>query len=172
MRSRTGSRSPTPERSRNGRFEAMPLPQRSVSEQLASAFATMPSALPADVTKMCDAVLMDVAGLCVAARNSDYLQAALHATAEPGVCTLVGHAGAFNVATAALCNGTAAHGEDYDDTFPAGPLHAGAVIIPAVLATAEQHQLSGNAAARGIAVGCEVMCRLGPPAPQLRPKAR
>ncbi len=149
----------------------MPLPQRSVSEQLASAFATMPSALPADVAKMCDAVLMDVAGLCVAARNSDYLQAALHATAEAGVCTLVGHAGAFNVATAALCNGTAAHGEDYDDTFEGGPVHAGAVIIPAVIATAEQHQLSGSAAARGIAVGCEVMCRLCLPAPKLVHKA-
>ena len=72
---------------------------------------------------MCDAVLMDVAGLCVAARNSDYLQAALHATAEPGVCTLIGHAGGFNVATAALCNGTAAHGEDYDDTFAAEALN-------------------------------------------------
>ena len=149
----------------------MPLPQRSVSEQLASAFSTMPYALPADVANMCDAVLMDVAGLCVAARNSDYLQSALHATAEPGVCTLIGHAGGFNVATAALCNGTAAHGEDYDDTFEGGPVHAGAVIIPAVLATAEQHQLSGSSAARGIAVGCEVMCRLCLPAPKLVHKA-
>ena len=55
-----------------------------MSEQLAAAFATMPASLPPDVAKMCDAVLMDVAGLCVAARHSDYLQAALHATAEPG----------------------------------------------------------------------------------------
>jgi hypothetical protein len=54
----------------------MRLPQRSVSEQLASAFSTMPAALPSGVVKMCDAVLMDVAGLCVAARHSDYLQAA------------------------------------------------------------------------------------------------
>jgi 2-methylcitrate dehydratase PrpD len=33
------------------------------------------------------------------------------------MCTLIAHAGGFNVATAALCNGTAAHGEDFDDTF-------------------------------------------------------
>jgi hypothetical protein len=35
---------------------------------------------------------------------------------------------------AAFINGTAAHGEDFDDTFEGGPVHAGAVIVPAVLA--------------------------------------
>src|SRR5262249_32899062 len=136
------------------------LPKISVSEQLAAAFGAMPAALPVAVTGVCDAVLMDVAGLCVAARRTDYVQASLRATGESGTCTLIGHAGGFNVATAALCNGTAAHGEDYDDTFEGGPVHAGAVIIPAVLAAAEQHGLAGSDVARGIAVGCEVMCRL------------
>ena len=131
----------------------------------------MPQELPAAVTTMCDAVLMDVAGLCVAARNADYVQAALRATAEPGACTLIGHAGSFNVATATLCNGTAAHGEDYDDTFEGGPVHAGAVIIPALLATAEQHSLTGRDLERGIAVGCEVMCRLCLVAPKRVHKA-
>jgi 2-methylcitrate dehydratase PrpD len=138
----------------------MTLPQISVSERLGAAFSAAPTTLPAAVADMCDAVLMDVAGLCVAARNSDYLRAALRATAEPGSCTLIGHAGSFNVATAALCNGTAAHGEDYDDTFEGGPVHAGAVIIPALLATGEQHHLAGSDVVRGAAVGCEVMCRL------------
>src|SRR5215471_11605769 len=133
----------------------MDLAQPSVSERLAAAFASMPSTLPGEVARMCEAVLMDVAGLCVAARGSDYLQAALRSTNEPGPCTLIGHGGGYNVATAALCNGTAAHGEDYDDTFEGGPVHAGAVIVPALLATAEQHGLSGNDAMRGIAVGCE-----------------
>jgi 2-methylcitrate dehydratase PrpD len=149
----------------------MTLPNVSVSQQLAAAFSSMPPTLPPAVAGMCDSVLMDVAGLCVAARNSDYLQAALRASAEPGVCTLIGYAGAFNVATAALCNGTAAHGEDYDDTFEGGPVHAGAVIIPAVLAAAEQHKLAGSDAARGIAVGCEVMCRLCLVAPKRVHKA-
>ena len=72
------------------------------------------------------------------------VRAAMRATAEAGACTLIGHAGSFNVATAALCNGTAAHGEDYDDTFEGGPIHAGAVIIPALLATAEHHGLTGK----------------------------
>ena len=149
----------------------MALPEYSVSQRLAAAFSAMPPTLPVAIATTCDAVLMDVAGLCVAARNSDYVQAAIHATAESGPCTLIGHAGAFNVATAALCNGTAAHGEDYDDTFEGGPVHAGAVIIPAVLAAAEQHGLSGADAMRGIAVGCEVMCRLCLVAPKRVHKA-
>src|SRR6266702_4110741 len=149
----------------------MSLPELSVSEQLAAAFSRTPPTLPAAVSAMCDAALMDVAGLCVAARNSDYVQAALRATAEAGVCTVIGHASGFNVATAALCNGTAAHGEDYDDTFEGGPVHAGAVIIPAILAAAEQHGLTGSDLGRGIAVGCEVMCRLCLVAPKRVHKA-
>ncbi len=120
----------------------------------------MPATLPAAVTRICDAILIDVAGLCVAARHSDYVQAVLRATSEPGACTLIGHPGGHSVATAALVNGTAAHGEDYDDTFEGGPVHAGAVIIPALLAAAENGGLAGGDFARGAAVGCEVMCRL------------
>ena len=140
------------------------LPHTSVSEELAAALLS--PQLPVAVASTCDRVLMDVCGLCVAARNRDYMLAALRATAEPGACTVIGHAGGFNVATAALCNGTGAHGEDYDDTFEGGPVHAGAVIVPAVLATAEQHDMAGGDLTRGIAVGCELMCRLCLPAPK------
>jgi 2-methylcitrate dehydratase PrpD len=144
---------------------------RSVSERLAAAFAGMPGALPDAVLDICESVLVDVAGLCVAARDADYARATLEATREAGSCTVIGHAGAFNVATAALCNGTATHGEDYDDTFEGGPIHAGAVVVPALLACAEQHALSGRDAMRGIAVGCEVMCRLCLVAPKRVHKA-
>src|SRR6185369_120454 len=149
----------------------MALSNPSVSQQLAAAFSGMPATLPAAVTGTCDAILMDVAGLCVAARHSDYVQAALRATSDPGACTLIGHRGGHSVATAALVNGTAAHGEDYDDTFEGGPVHAGAVIIPALLAAAEHDALTGSDFARGAAVGCEVMCRLCLVAPKRVHKA-
>ena len=66
----------------------------------------------------------------------------------------------FSAAAAALVNGTAIHGEDFDDTFEGGPVHAGAVIVPAVLAACERQKLDGRAALLGIAVGVETMCRL------------
>ena len=144
---------------------------RSVSQKLAAAFEGMPDALPQPLLDTCESVLIDVAGLCVAARDTDYVRATRDASGEPGPCTVIGHPGSFNVATAALCNGTAAHGEDYDDTFEGGPVHAGAVIVPALLACAEQHALSGRDAMRGVAVGCELMCRLCLVAPKRVHKA-
>src|SRR6185312_15386073 len=63
-------------------------------------------------------------------------------------------------------NGTAAHGEDYDDTFEGGPVHAGAVIVPALLATAERHRISGGDLLYGMAVGLEVTCRASLVAPK------
>ena len=58
---------------------------------------------------------------------------------DDGPCTAIGHARTLSAAGAALVNGTAAHGEDFDDTFEGGPVHAGAVIVPAVLAACERH---------------------------------
>ncbi|RDJ21831.1 MmgE/PrpD family protein [Bosea caraganae] len=116
-------------------------------------------------------LMLDVAGLCVAARHTDYVRAALASTASQGSATAIGHAGGLGPYDAALVNGTAAHGEDFDDTFEGGPVHAGAVIVPAVLAAAEHRGLSGEAVLRGIAVGTELMCRMSLVAPQAIHKA-
>jgi 2-methylcitrate dehydratase PrpD len=132
-----------------------------VAERLAAAVAAgygrpVPGAMRARAEEM----LIDIAGLAVAARGADYVAAVLGACEEEGRCTAFGHRRGFSAADAALVNGTAAHGEDFDDTFEGGPVHAGVVIIPAVLAAAEQHRLSGADALYGIAVGAETMCRL------------
>ncbi len=89
-------------------------------------------------------LILDVAGLAVAARNEEYVTASV-AAAEPGLATAIGHAGSFDSFSAALINGTAAHGEDYDDTFEGGPVHSGAVIVPAVLAACQRESLGGAA---------------------------
>jgi 2-methylcitrate dehydratase PrpD len=77
----------------------------------------------------------------------------------------------MSAAGAAFVNGTAIHGEDFDDTFEGGPVHAGAVIVPAVLAACERHKPDGQSALLGIAVGVETMCRLSLVAPTLTHKA-
>ena len=98
-------------------------------------------------------------------------RAVLAACDDDGPCTAIGHARTLTAAAAALVNGTAIHGEDFDDTFEGGPVHAGAVIVPAVLAACERHNLDGRAALLGIAVGVETMCRLATVAPTLTHKA-
>jgi 2-methylcitrate dehydratase PrpD len=148
------------------------LPAVSVAERLADRIATLRAIdLPKAVRATCDNLLIDVAGLCVTARNEDYVQSTLAACEDDGPCTAIGHARTLTAAGAALVNGTAAHGEDFDDTFEGGPVHAGAVIVPAVLAACERslsltlprlrgRERWGPSALLGIAVGCEVMCRL------------
>ena len=103
--------------------------------------------------------------MCVAARATDYVRAAIAGWEGAGHCTAIGHARALDAAGAAFVNGTAAHGEDFDDTFEGGPVHAGAVIVPAVLAAAEREHLKGADALAGIAVGVELMCRASLVAP-------
>ena len=137
----------------------------------AFAAAADPQRLPKPVVEMLRLLITDVSGLCVAARHTDYVTAALASVGSSGRCTAIGHATPLGPYDAALVNGTAAHGEDFDDTFEGGPVHAGAVIVPAILAIAEHRGLSGAAIMKGIAVGCEVMCRMALVAPQATHKA-
>jgi 2-methylcitrate dehydratase PrpD len=143
-----------------------------IAEQLAQAVhGVRANALPAAVRRVAADLVLDVAGLCVAARATDYIAATLQSVEGEGRCTAIGHPGGFAAADAALINGIAAHGEDYDDTFEGGPVHAGAVIVPAVLAAAERYGASGEAILCGIAAGTETMCRLGLVAPMRVHKA-
>jgi 2-methylcitrate dehydratase PrpD len=137
------------------------LPQISVAENLAERIVALEAArLPQAVRQKCEDLLIDVVGLCVTARNQDYVASALAGWDDDGPCTAIGHARLMSAAGAAFVNGTAAHGEDFDDTFEGGPVHAGAVIVPALLAACERHNADGKAALVGIAVGVEVLCRL------------
>jgi 2-methylcitrate dehydratase PrpD len=148
------------------------LPKVSVAETLAQNIAALDAAkLPPAVRRKCEELLIDVVGLAVTARNEDYVKSTLTACDDDGPCTAIGHARTLSAAAAALVNGTAIHGEDFDDTFEGGPVHAGAVIVPAVLAACERHGRDGKAALLGIAVGVETMCRLSLVAPMLTHKA-
>jgi 2-methylcitrate dehydratase PrpD len=148
------------------------LPAVAVAETLAERIAAVdPARLPAAVRTKCADLAVDVVGLCLTARRLDYVEATLAACDDDGPCTAIGHSRTLSAAGAALVNGTAIHGEDFDDTFEGGPVHAGAVIVPAVLAACERHRPDGAAALTGIAVGVETMCRLGLVTPKLVHKA-
>jgi 2-methylcitrate dehydratase PrpD len=143
-----------------------------VAEELGRFAASIRSEeLPDNVQGTIRNLLLDVAGLCVAARNYDYVKAARASAIQNGSASAIGHAGSFGPYDAALINGTAAHGEDYDDTFEGGPVHAGAVIVPAVLAISEERALGGDAVVRGVAAGVELMCRMSLVTPQAIHKA-
>jgi 2-methylcitrate dehydratase PrpD len=145
------------------------LPEIAVAERLAERIDGL--AVPPAVREKCIDLAADVIGLCVTARNEDYVKATLSGCDDDGPCTAIGHARTLSAAGAALVNGTAAHGEDFDDTFEGGPVHAGAVVVPAVLAACERHNGGGTAALKGVAVGVEVLCRLSLVVPKAVHKA-
>ena len=149
-----------------------PANQPTVAEVLAErALALRPEDIPAEVKARCRDLLIDVAGLCVAARGSNYVSALKKSLDAGGPCTALGHAQGYSPQDAAMLNGTAAHGEDFDDTFEGGPVHSGAVVVPAVLAACERFGGDGGNALLGIATGVEAMCRLSLVAPKLIHKA-
>lgn len=128
-------------------------------------------AIPEAVRATARRQLLDVAGLCIAAAETGYVRAVVAASDTQGPCTALGHDSGFDAAGAALVNGTAAHGEDFDDTFEGTPVHPGAVAVPAVLAACEAHARSGADLLKGIAVADELICRLALVAPTAQHRA-
>jgi len=79
------------------------LPKTSVAEILAHKIAALePPRLPAPVRRKCEDLLIDVVGLCLTARNEDYVKAALAGWDEEGPCSAIGHARGMSAAGAAL----------------------------------------------------------------------
>jgi len=138
-----------------------------IAEALAQAVASARGReLPAALRDTLGMMLVDVGGLCVAARDEPYVHAAIASWDATGPCTAIGHGRTLDAAGAAFVNGTAAHGEDYDDTFEGGPVHAGVVVVPALLAAAERYRMPASDTMFGMAVAAEVMCRASLVAPR------
>ena len=133
-----------------------------VSERLADWIVTFDLATLPDAARAgCADTILDTVGLSIAALETDYGQAMRKAFPDAGAATVFGLAEGRTPEAAAAINGTCGHGEDFDNTFEGCPVHSGVVIVPALLAAAERHGLGAADVARGIAVGIEVMCRLG-----------
>ncbi len=145
---------------------SLPEPSAAIAEQFSAwAGSVTADVLPDAVAAKASHSLLDVAGLCLAARKLDYVRAVVNSCESRGGATAIGHSQGLDMAGAALVNGTAIHGEDFDDTFEGTPVHPGAVVIPTVLAAAEVDNRSGREALAGYAVGCELLCRLAVVAP-------
>jgi 2-methylcitrate dehydratase PrpD len=136
------------------------LPDVAIAEKIADqALALDVNTIAPEVRTRIEELLIDVVGLCVAARGTDYVKAVVNSVDAGGPATAIGHTVTYSPETAAMINGCAAHGEDFDDTFEGGPVHSSVVIMPAVLAACERFGCDGRAALKGMAVGIETLCR-------------
>ena len=110
-------------------------------------------------------LLKDICGIILSARNEDYVKSLVETYKGSGNLISLGHTERFDLFSSAIIAGTAAHGEDFDDTFEGNPMHVGATMIPAMLSAAQKFNLSGDQILKGLAVGSELICRLALVAP-------
>ena len=121
--------------------------------------------VPEEVVKKLQLIVMDSFGLMISAKNEPYIKSLINALQDYGDCTLVGHNKKVNPFNASIINGTAIHGEDFDDTFEGTPVHVGSVMVPAILSSAQAKNLDGQKFLKGLVVGSELICRLALVAP-------
>ena len=134
---------------------------RSLSERMAGELASWRwETLPETTREVAIRNIIDMAGLCIAARQTDYMAQIVTGWDSDGPCTVIGHSRRLDAAGAAVANGVATHGEDFDDTLEGAPIRVGAMVIPAVLAAGERFGLPGERVMTGIVAGMEAVCRL------------
>jgi 2-methylcitrate dehydratase PrpD len=119
--------------------------------------------LPTEVVDAARMRLVDTVGCGLYGSTMPWAQIAAQVVYEEGSqgrATIYGRRDAAAPARAALVNGTASHGIELDDIAPPGSSHPGAVVVPAVLAIAEQFELSGERVLLGVIAGYEVTSRI------------
>ena len=121
--------------------------------------------LPPEVVKRTRLLALDLAGIAVHARRDAESTPALLAAARAlgfagGEGHVFGDDVGYSPAGAALINATLGHSLDFDDTHARAIVHAGAPVIPAVLAAAEMVEASGAEVIAAIVAGYEVALRL------------
>ena len=104
----------------------------------------------------CDAIACMLAGQDDAGARA--VRSAIASWGE-GACTVPGRATKAPAPCAALANGMAAHALDYDDGIHLGPVHASAVLVPALLALGEERKASGRAILDAHIAGIEIIAR-------------
>lgn len=139
--------------------------------QSAAAFACALrwSDIPAPVQALARLHLLDAVGVGMRAsrvpRQHQLMQALLREAVPQGHATVLGLSRTVDAGTAALLNGTSIHALEYDDTHMASIVHGSSVIVPTVLAAAEQHGLTLESALTMVVAGWEVLVRLGEASP-------
>lgn len=127
------------------------------------------AALPPDVLARGRVHVLDALGLALAGAAAPATRVLRNYARRVGgnaAASVLGTPETASPALAALINGTSMHVDNFDDTSPQaspdrnGGIHATAGVLPAVLALAEEADLSGQALSAAFHVGVEIACKL------------
>jgi 2-methylcitrate dehydratase PrpD len=108
--------------------------------------------------------ILDVVGISLAATRFDFSHRALtglSALADGGNNVVLGMGVKLPLKDAVLMNGILAHGLDYDDTHPGGPVHPSSSAFPCALGLAEFLDRTGKELLTAYLIGVEVATRFG-----------
>jgi 2-methylcitrate dehydratase PrpD len=134
-----------------------------VIESIADWCASVTSFSPTAIERA-ESAFSDTIGCIIAGQHDAATIAAAKAfaarSAGGGACTVV-TGGRTEPSIAALINGVAAHALDFDDNFHGATTHASAVLVPALLATAQTLGRSGRQMIEAYIVGLEAQSRVG-----------
>ena len=121
--------------------------------------------LPADVVHTIKLLVLDTLGVIGAAKSApgiETLHARLQRWESTGSATALIGKRRMSPPSAALANGAAAHALDFDDIHDEARVHTSAVLLPTLLATAEDiGSVAGRDFILAMAVGAEINARLG-----------
>jgi 2-methylcitrate dehydratase PrpD len=113
--------------------------------------------VPTQVQEEAHRAIVDTIGVIAAGMQHPKVAAlAEHFSNEPGSSMLIGYPGVTSAPVAALVNGMAAHVWDFDDTSYTGIMHGSAVVLPAVLAIAQDISASSEDLLAALIVGSEI----------------
>ncbi|MEO7726771.1 MAG: MmgE/PrpD family protein [Burkholderiales bacterium] len=108
--------------------------------------------------------MLDVAGTALAATKFEFAQRALNgltAMADGGSVSVIGTGTKLPLKDAVIMNGILAHGLDYDDTHPGGPVHPSSSAFPCALGLAEFLDRSGKDLLTAYLLAVEISTRVG-----------
>lgn len=137
-----------------------------ISAELAS-FATgfTLDAVPAEVRERACHLMLDALGIGLASTQWDFARttlAGLRELAGPGGdVPVIGCGQMLPLRDAVVMNALLIHGLDYDDTHPAGVIHATTSVLPAVLGLGTRLGASGRELLTAYVLGMETATRIG-----------
>jgi 2-methylcitrate dehydratase PrpD len=138
---------------------------RTISEQLAEyvlsmAFEDLPTEV-VDKTRLC--ILDNIGCMLAGSRDGVGVMVTEHVLhyGPPGPCTIFGRSESLGLEPAALANGTLAHVLELDDGHRPSGNHLAVAVVPAALAVAQATGASGSELLLAVALGYDVMGRVG-----------
>lgn len=121
--------------------------------------------LSAETVRVTELALLDAVGVTLGASGmgegvTAFAEVARETGARPEAAVL-GFGFHTSMLGAVIANGAGAHALDYEDAFDGAPIHPNAACVPVALAVGEAANASGEAVVTALAVGCDLVCRLG-----------